>query len=125
VWVAGLASLAAAVAVVVLVTHDGDSDRRAVPSPQRADELARQACTLTRTLLAEVEANGSSATVVDLADRASTAADSAAYGSAEWVSLNGAVQALTRALHVNDGRLAAIGMQQIDEACAATGVTVR
>jgi hypothetical protein len=128
-WWAGLTLalvlLATAVALIAGLRHQDHSNRRPVPTPAEADADAKQACTLTRSLLAEVAANGSSAEVLDLADRAAGAADDAAYGSARWVPLNGAVQALGRALRVNDGRLAAIGMQQIDAACAPTGVRVR
>ena len=68
---------------------------------------------------------GRNATETSPTDPTATAADDAAYGSAQWVQLNGAVQALARALRVNDARMAAIGMEQIDAACALTGVTVR
>ena len=118
-------AVATAIAVVAVLRHDGATDRRAVPSVEQADALARQACTLTRTLIAEVGADAPADTVLALADQAAAAADDAAYGSPRWVQLNGAVQALARALRVNDARLAAVGMQQIDGACAATGVTVR
>lgn len=121
----GLVVLATAVAVLAVLRHEDGSHRRPVPTGAEADADARQACTLTRSLIAEVAGNGSSTEVLDLADRATSAADDAAYGSAQWVPLDGAVQALGRALRVNDGRLAAIGMEQIDAACAPTGVRVR
>src|SRR5689334_7572104 len=86
---AALAAVAAAVFVAVAVRQPGEGGRRVVPTPTEADALARRACTLTRTLIAEVDANGSSTAVLDLAHQARSAADDAAFGSAQWVPLDG------------------------------------
>lgn len=123
---ASAVTLAVLVPLVVLPPDGGDDDQdRPAVSRAQAAQLAHEACVLVRTLIAEVTANGPTNTVLEVADRARDAADDAAYGSPEWVPLNGAVQALARALHVNNATLAASGMQQIDTACEKAGVRVR
>jgi hypothetical protein len=124
--VAAVAVLAVAVAVAVLVTtRSPHPPPRDEVSRAQADALARRACELTALMLAEIDADGTTRTVLDLSDRARDAAGDAEYGSPRWVLLAGAVQSLNKALHTDDARLAATGMQQIGPACGEAGVTVR
>lgn len=121
-----VALLAGAVVLVVATRHSGDKPRtRAIVPRAKADALARQACQLMKQAIAQIDANGATRTVLDLADRARDAAGDAEYGSARWVVLSGAVQSLDKALHTDDPTLARLGIQQIGPACAETGVTVR
>lgn len=119
-----LLGLVTAAVLVPLFVTDNTTSRRPV-SAARADELARQSCRLAAQLIDEVSANAKTKDVLALADRVQRAADDAAYSSPQWVLLDGAVQALVHALHVDDAELAATGMQEIGPACTPTGVVVR
>jgi hypothetical protein len=124
----GLLVVAIGATVAGVLAGSGDPSspmRRRALSPAAADDRARTACVLTAQLIEQVSANASAASVLRLADRARAAADDAAYAAPQWVSLDGAVQALARSLHANDASLAQVGMEQITAACAPTGVTVR
>lgn len=112
-------------AVLVAQSRHPRAVTRKPVSREQADALARRACQLTSRMLAEIDNNGATRTVLELSARARDAAGDAEYGSARWVVLAGAVQSLDKALRTDDARLAQTGIQQIGSACADAGVTVR
>ena len=122
-----LAVVLLGVTTAVLVAHSRHQHpvTRKRVSQEQADALARQACQLTSRMLGEIDDNGATRTVLELSARARDAAGEAEYGSARWVVLAGAVQALDKALRTDDARLAQTGIQEIGPACADAGVTVR
>jgi hypothetical protein len=122
--VISVAVLVTGLAIAAVVVTGARSPGRRAVSATEADALAHRACVLSSRLIDAVSADSSTTAVLRLADQARGAADDAAYGSPRWVQLDAAVQALTHALHVNDGQLAAVGMQQIGPACAPTGLIV-